>query len=177
MPIRRLNQAIVRRVVSRAKKTMLRDLKRGVIRPVRSFNDLNQWVEASEYMLNSRGNFDADLQRLAERGGYYDVNVVNDHLNAALRQVGAWVSAGGLTSAVQRPTKHNARTAAQSAAEKLGATLESADWEGGIEDDPSDIDRTMLAQAIRSANPHLSDAASHNAAAYIAARRRRVLGG
>lgn len=169
----RLNRAIVQRIAKRGEKFMLRDLRRGVIRPARSFDALNEWVEASEYALNSRGNFDADLQRLADRADGYDVNVVTDHLNAALRLMRAWVRGGGLVRASAAPTRRRAATNGGSR-RSIGELREADDWRNGIEDHPSDIELDMLAGSIRDDHPRLSDAKAYAAAReYVAARRVR----
>lgn len=113
-----VNRALVARILARSKKFMLRDLRNGTIRPVTRFSDLYRWVEASEYVLNSRGNYDAQLQRLAERGDGFEIEVINAHLNRVLVALKAWVEDGALTrAAAVRPTTRSRKPNSLSAAE------------------------------------------------------------
>lgn len=95
----KVDTGIVAFLVARAKERILADRKAGILPPVKRFSTLHNYVDANTYFLTSAGNFDAALEKFAERNdpdGDDFMNILNDHYSAAMEFIDPWLKSSAL---------------------------------------------------------------------------------
>ena len=91
--------ALFNRIVARAKRRIIADVKAGVVpRTVRDFGILHDYVDANVYFLDAKGNFDPGVEDLAVElpSGYVDNGAMWEFLGETQERVHRWLKAGAL---------------------------------------------------------------------------------
>lgn len=94
--------AILQKIVLRAQRRILRDIRAGVVpKSASSVSELHDYVDGNMYFLTRAGHFDRALNPLVVSlgGGRYDSDAMWDLLNEAQTEVSDWLRAGGAKSA------------------------------------------------------------------------------
>lgn len=141
-PVRRptpaKKQAVLHRIVMRAKRAITADVRAGVVpRSVRTVGGLGKYVDQNMYFLNARGNFDPEVEAMqVDLGrGEVDQQPMYDFLTLAMDRVEAWMKAGGLARipAARRPALKRTRNPSDESPYEVGVRVGRMNAETALE--------------------------------------------